>query len=290
MLKNYYQILSVDENSNIDEIKRSYRRLSIKYHPDKNNNNDKQFKQLTHAYQSILDNLNHQIILNNKNETNQNNNNQNDKNLNNNNQNNNNQNNLNNLNNLDNLNNMYQSTHNNYLQNKDNISIDLNISYYQSYYGTSIPVNIKRKIFSNNTLQFENETIYIEIPKGIDNNEIITIENKGNNYNNCFTDVKVTIKLLPEKNFTRNGLDVIYKKNLSFKESLTGFWFELQHFNQKTYKINNLNEIFTNNMVKRFKNLGFQREEFTGNLIIQFHVDIPQNLSIETINKLKEIL
>ena len=66
MLKNYYQILSVDENSNIDEIKRSYRRLSIKYHPDKNNNNDKQFKQLTHAYQSILDNLNHQIIVNNE--------------------------------------------------------------------------------------------------------------------------------------------------------------------------------------------------------------------------------
>ena len=78
MLKNYYQILSVDENSNIDEIKRSYRRLSIKYHPDKNNNNDKQFKQLTHAYQSILDNLNHQIIVNNEiNKHNKNNNNQN---------------------------------------------------------------------------------------------------------------------------------------------------------------------------------------------------------------------
>ena len=43
-------------------------------------------------------------------------------------------------------------------------------------------------------------------------------------------------------------------------------------------------------MEKIFKNLGFQREEFTGNLIIKFHVDTPQNLNIETINKLKEIL
>ena len=40
MLKNYYEILCVNENSNIDEIKRSYRKLSIKYHPDKDNTNN----------------------------------------------------------------------------------------------------------------------------------------------------------------------------------------------------------------------------------------------------------
>tara|TARA_Y100000591_G_C21833277_1_gene700952 strand:+ start:952 stop:1839 length:888 start_codon:yes stop_codon:yes gene_type:complete len=295
MFKNYYEILCVNENSSIDEIKRSYRKLSIKYHPDKDktNNDDQYFKKITQAYEYIINNHNYQINEN-ENKTHKNtnnnqiinydfNNNNNNLNNNNNNLNNNNNNNNNNLNN-------YFNNNNNFSQNKENILIDLNISYYQSYYGTSIPINIERKNIVNNIIRSENETIYIQIPKGIDNNEIITIENKGNNYNNNFSDIKITIKLLPEKNFTRNGLDIIYIKNLSFKESLTGFSFEIQHFNQKIYKINNKNEIFINNMEKQFKNLGFQREEFTGNLIIKFHVDTPQNLNIETINKLKEIL
>ena len=293
MFKNYYEILCVNENSSIDEIKRSYRKLSIKYHPDKDktNNDDQYFKKITQAYEYIINNHNYQINENeNKTHKNTNNNqiinydfNNNKNNLNNNNNNNNNNLNNNNNNNLNNNN-------NNFSQNKENILIDLNISYYQSYYGTSIPINIERKNIVNNIIGLENETIYIQIPKGIDNNEIITIENKGNNYNNNFSDIKITIKLLPEKNFTRNGLDIIYTKNLSFKESLTGFCFEIQHFNQKIYKINNKNEIFINNMEKQFKNLGFQRQEFTGNLIIKFNVDTPQNLNIETINKLKEIL
>ena len=277
MLKNYYEILCVNENSSIDEIKRSYRKLSIKYHPDKDktNNDDKYFKKLTQAYEYITNNYKYQLNETNK-ETNKETTYKNNDLINNNNNN--------------QIVNYNFNDNNNYLKNKENILIDLNITYYQSYYGTSIPINIKRKIIVNNIIQFENETIYIQIPKGIDNNEIITISNKGNYFENFFTDIKITIKLLPEKNFTRNGLDIIYMKNLSFKESLTGFSFEIQHFNQKSYKINNTNEIFTNNMEKRFKNLGFQREEFIGNLIIKFNVDIPQNLNIETINKLKEIL
>ncbi len=276
MLKNYYEILCVNENSSIDEIKRSYRKLSIKYHPDKDktNNDDKYFKKITQAYEYITNNYKYQL-----NETNKETNKETYKN-----------NDLINNNNNNQIVNYNFNDNNNYLKNKENILVDLNITYYQSYYGTSIPINIKRKIIVNNIIQFENETIYIQIPKGIDNNEIITIQNKGNYFENFFTDIKITIKLLPEKNFTRNGLDIIYIKNLSFKESLTGFSFEIQHFNQKSYKINNINEIFTNNTEKQFKNLGFQREEFTGNLIIKFIVDIPQNLNIETINKLKEIL
>ena len=31
-----YSVLGLDENASQDEIKKSYRRLSLKYHPDKN--------------------------------------------------------------------------------------------------------------------------------------------------------------------------------------------------------------------------------------------------------------
>ena len=46
------QILSVDSNASFDEVKYSYRKLVLQYHPDKNKNNDNdiKFKNATEAY------------------------------------------------------------------------------------------------------------------------------------------------------------------------------------------------------------------------------------------------
>ncbi|MDN5305230.1 MAG: curved DNA-binding protein [Fusobacteriaceae bacterium] len=40
-MENYYKILGVSESSSKDEIKKSYRKLVMKYHPDKNPDNPK---------------------------------------------------------------------------------------------------------------------------------------------------------------------------------------------------------------------------------------------------------
>ena len=49
---NYYKILEVEENADFSEIKKKYRKLAIKYHPDKNPGDDeavKKFREITDA-------------------------------------------------------------------------------------------------------------------------------------------------------------------------------------------------------------------------------------------------
>ncbi len=52
-MNDYYKILGVNKNSTEDEIKKAYRRLAHKYHPDKNSGDDKQFKEINEAYQVL---------------------------------------------------------------------------------------------------------------------------------------------------------------------------------------------------------------------------------------------
>ena len=58
MTKDYYSILGIDKNASEDDIKKSYRKLAIKYHPDKNPNNkeaEEKFKDLAEAYDVLSD-------------------------------------------------------------------------------------------------------------------------------------------------------------------------------------------------------------------------------------------
>ena len=57
MAKDYYKILGVDKNANTDEIKKAYRKLALKYHPDRGGGEDesKKFKEINEAYQIISD-------------------------------------------------------------------------------------------------------------------------------------------------------------------------------------------------------------------------------------------
>lgn len=60
--KDYYKVLDVPRDSSDEQIKKAYRKLSLKWHPDKNNQSEekkllaeKKFKEINEAYEVLKD-------------------------------------------------------------------------------------------------------------------------------------------------------------------------------------------------------------------------------------------
>jgi DnaJ family protein B protein 4 len=304
---NYYSVLNLSKNANINDIKKAYRQLSIKFHPDKNLNCDsEQFNKINEAYSKLLDKYNTNDLHNDANKfnnnelvnanNNTNNNNTNNGNVNNGNANTNaNPNNANanaNTNNIDTNNAILKYSYFN-VNNSEDIIINLSLGFNEAYNGCNKPIVVNRKIIVNNVIGHEKETLYIPIPKGIDANEIITIPNKGNVYISngliSHSNIKIIICLLNHEIFERIGLDIVFIKTITLKEALLGFSFNLNHINNKNFKIT-CSEVIHFNYEKLIPNMGFIRDTFVGNLIIKFNITFPPTISQESKKLLEKAL
>lgn len=53
MAKDYYEVLGVSKNASQEEIKKAFRKKAHEYHPDKKTGDDKKFKEVNEAYQTL---------------------------------------------------------------------------------------------------------------------------------------------------------------------------------------------------------------------------------------------
>ena len=56
--KDYYEVLGVEKNATEQDIKKAYRKLAMKYHPDRNKDNkeaEEKFKEVSEAYEVLSD-------------------------------------------------------------------------------------------------------------------------------------------------------------------------------------------------------------------------------------------
>lgn len=228
-----YQILNIDKNATNNEIKRAFRRLSMKLHPDKNANDASQFKLISNAYTQLTNTTDTLSLYQPKSEK----------------------------------------------VDIEPIFITKQISLLQAYLGTSLPIKINKFINTGNTNINRMETIYLNIPRGIDTGEIIYIKNRGNIVNNEVGDIHVNIEVVNTTDFERDGLDIIFLKTLTLKEALCGFDLEIRYLNDKIIKINNNNHIIYPEYKQIIYEMGMVRGEYTGNLIIHFKITFPKKLT-----------
>ena len=63
--RDYYEVLGVDRKASDDDIKRAFKRLAIKYHPDRNKDPDagEKFQEINEAYQVLSDPAKRHMML-----------------------------------------------------------------------------------------------------------------------------------------------------------------------------------------------------------------------------------
>lgn len=305
--ENHYSVLGLNFGASDQDIKKAYRKLSMELHPDRNKGNiqnSEKYKKITSAY-NVLSNKTEKAVYDNT------------------------LNGINGINGINGLN--FPNLNDGMFMNMVLNPLDLNsiikdlkkngfstnnssslfsqmfkpepenypsllfesitITLLDAYKGCKIPLSINRYIIENNTKINQKETIYIDIPEGIDDNEIITLKEKGNKINGQKGDVEVKVIINNYTLFERNGIDLIYRKSITLKDALCGFTFDIKYLDGREFKINNeKGNIIPSNFQKRVPNLGMKRENVVGDLIIIFEVEFPKTLTENQIKELSHIL
>jgi DnaJ family protein B protein 4 len=277
-----YNELDIDTDATPTDIKKAFRKLSMMYHPDRENGDEEKYKKINYAYQILSDPekrkqydmkqrgvdspFGHPDIIN-----------------------------------------MMRGMPFHFFDNSDvnvfhnGVPIFMNtvrpleqkiqITLLEAYEGIHKNIRIHRDIRSQGMRRKETENVYIPIYEGIDSNEVIILKEYGHVYNDRKGDLKIRIHVLNHDQFIRKGMHLFYKKNITFKESLCGFKFQLEHINGKQFVIhNNDGKVIYNGFTKTIKGLGMKRDGRVGDLIIEFTVYYPDTLPEKTIEYLRNVL
>ena len=317
-MKDYYKILGVDKKSTKDEIKKAYRSLSKKFHPDVNPEGGERFKQIAEAYDVLSDDKKRQQYDN--------------------------------PNPFGNRGNPFEDIFNGFNQQRrkpeaKNKVIKIQVTPLESYFGVNKPVtfqnnttcntcagsggkknlcqtckgsgNIRQKIGSSFFTQVIDtpcvkcngtghimidpcfncggigvkqniEQIGVDIPKNINNGDHLRIKGKGDYTPNIgYGDLILQVEVINEDGFEKNNNDLIYTKKVTLSDLLLNKPILLPHPDGDL----NLRIPLNTELIKplRLRGKGYRGQNYVGDFYIKINV-VNTTIDDETKKEILDIL
>lgn len=257
-MKDFYEILGVQKNASESDIKTAYRRMAMKYHPDRNSGDpsaEEKFKEINQAYETLSNaqlKSNYDAAQNNSNffthgtrktwSFNDN--------------------------NLDEFyeifGHAYKNGNTGFRYNEKRTTYTISLSLEDAYVGKQVRLN---------------DGSLINVPAGIRNGTKFVINN-----------TICVVNVLPHHKFKRSNDDLLVDVSITAIEAMLGVAANIEHLDQAVIQFNIPAGIQNAQIVKLSKK-GFKNPEndVYGDLLIRIYITIDRNLPIEHIELLKQL-
>ncbi len=277
--KNYYQTLGVDKKASADEIKKAYRKLAHKYHPDKTEGDDTKFKEISEAY-AVLGDEKKRAEYDTYGQTfsgsgfggqngqgfdfsgfaGQSGNFQFD------------------------LNDLFSEFFGgaggfHRVKRGRDISIDIQISFKESVFGTQKDILVPMPVHKDGKVSREQQSITIKVPAGVNNGEMLRLSGRGENIpDGSPGDLYVKIHVSPSNKFRKEGAHIISDLDVKLTDALLGFEYEVETLDGPI-KVK-IPKGVTHGELLRIKGKGVPYSgDKRGDLLLRIQIKIPAKLS-----------
>lgn len=286
--KDYYKILGVDKKSDQSEIKKAYRKLAHKYHPDKDSGDEAKFKEISEAYAVLGDEKkraeydtygqtfagggfgsngayggfdfsgfnsaggqSYQFDLN------------------------------------DLFAEFFGGQYQRTPRGRD-VSVDIQIGFRESVFGTTKEILIPMPVHKDGKVVPEQQSIKLNIPSGINNGEMLRLNGKGESIPNGNPgDLYVKVHVMASKTFRKEGAHLLADLDVKLTDALLGSEYE---FNTLDGQIKvSIPSGVKHGELLRIKKKGVPMGNKRGDLMLRVQIRIPNKLSRKAKKLIKEL-
>lgn len=264
----YYQVLGVSKNSSKQEMKSAYRKLALKWHPDKNKEKgaEQKFKEINQAYETLSDPKKKDMY--------------------------------------DQVGHSSYSSGNartggGYYSNVGGQSVNFDFGgmdpfdIFEQFFGGQSPYGGSRQTRQPRSV-YQMQISFLEAVRGVEKLTVMNGKEKSikvpagvdNGTRIRFNEFDVIMSVIPDRRFTRKGQDVYYKQAISLSQAILGATIEIPTIDRPV-KVKVKPGTQSGSMLRlQGKGIPYPQSSRKGDQYIQFAVTVPSKLS----NKAKELI